>query len=141
MTDKVFRIGVVGYCPPTQFDGKEAHRMICEAFDKIASEHPDEDLAVVSGLTNVGVLGIAYTEAASRNWKTVGVACERALEHELFPVDEKVIVGKEWGDESETFLQRVDCMIRIGTGPQSIRETKAVEGDGKPTYEYDLPTL
>ena len=137
----VFNIGVVGYCPPTRFDEPEARRMIKEAYNKIAEDHVGSDFVVVSGLTNVGVLAIAYAEAVRRGWKTIGVACERAMEHELFPVDEQVVVGENWGDESEAFLNRLDCMVRVGTGSQSIRETDAIRASGKPTYEYNLPPL
>lgn len=139
---KLFRIGVVGYCPPTKFDEVEATRMIREAFDKATEIIPAGSTpTVVSGLTNVGVLKIAYEEARSRGWRTEGVACKRAEEHELFPVDEKIIVGDNWGDESSRFLENLDCMVRIGTGKQSVRETDELKARGKPTFEYDLPTL
>ena len=137
-----FRVGVVGYCPPTKFDENEARRMIIDAYDQVAeiyAGHPA--IAIVSGLTNVGVLAIAYEEAVKRGWKTVGVACQRAMEHELFPVDEQLVVGDNWGDESSAFVSILDAMIRIGNGKQSIRETEEVRAQGLPTFEYDLPVL
>ena len=141
-TEGMCCIGVVGYCPPTRFDEVEARRMIVEAFDKIKIQlHKDEPVAVVSGLTNVGVLKIAYEEAAARNWFTVGVACKRALEHPLFAVNSQLIVGEQWGEESDTFVGLLDCIIRIGTGKQSIREAGLVKGRGNPAFEYDLPVL
>lgn len=116
--------------------------MIREAYDNAASICPSGNTpTVVSGLTNVGVLKIAYEEARSRGWNTVGIACKRAEEHELFPVDEKIIVGENWGDESPSFLEDLDCMVRIGTGKQSIRETDELKARGKPAFEYDLPFL
>jgi len=82
----------------------------------------------------------------------------------LFHTTEKpVIVGKDWGAESPIFLNGVDvirtvdpdkiaeylnhphygldAMVRIGVGPQSIKETDMVKAMGKPTYEFDLPKL
>lgn len=135
------RIGVVGYCPPTKFDEVEARHMIVEAYDQIEKLYPDTSKAVVSGLTNVGVLKIAYQEAQKRKWRTVGIACAKVTEHELFPVDEKIIVGENWGDESSAFLSAIDLIIRIGTGKQSITETEETKRRGKRVLEYDLPAL
>jgi hypothetical protein len=138
---KPLRVGVVGYCPPTKFDVREAAEMISEAYERIHRMFPDREIVIVSGLCKVGVLMIAYTEAAARGWKTIGVACEKAKNFEHFPVDEKYIVGENWGDESPTFLGMIDAMIRIGVGKQSLRETEAVRNEGKPTFEYYLPVL
>lgn len=135
------RVGVVGYCPPTKFDEVEARRMVVDAFDHIAAEHADYEIEVVSGLTNVGVLGIAYEEAVKRGWKTVGIACKKALEHPLFPVDEMIMEGENWGDESPRFLSSIDMMVRIGGGKQSARETEEVKSSGRQALEYDLPPL
>ena len=136
-----WRVGVVGYCPPTKFDENEARRMINEAYDDVVVYSGLAPVAIVSGLTNVGVLAIAYEEAVKRGWRTVGIACGRAMEHELFPVDEQLVVGDNWGDESSSFTSILDAMIRIGTGKQSIRETEEVRAQGLPTFEYDLPVL
>ena len=136
-----WRVGVVGYCPPSQFDENEARRMINEAYDKVVVYSGPAPVAIVSGLTNVGVLAIAYEEAVKRGWRTVGVACKRAMEHQLFPVDEQLVVGDNWGDESSAFIGILDAMIRIGTGKQSIRETDEVRAKRLPTFEYDLPVL
>lgn len=135
------KVGVVGYCPPTKFDETEARAMIQDAYGKIAAHFGGLKIAVVSGLTNVGVLKIAYEEAAKRGWRTIGIACKRAEDHELYPVDEKVIVGENWGDESSTFLERLDMMVRIGNGKQSVQETEHIKAKGKLAFEYELPIL
>jgi hypothetical protein len=135
------KIGVVGYCPPTVFDEKLARQMIEDAYSRIEAHFTDVNIAIVSGLTNVGVFKIAYEEAQKKGWRTVGVACKRAEEHELFPVDEKIIVGENWGDESPRFLEGLNAIIRIGTGKQSVRETNVIKALGKPALEYDLPAL
>lgn len=135
------RIGVVGYCPPSRFDKTEAMRMIREAYDKIDMQNPRLSKAVVSGLTNVGVPALAYKEAVQRGWRTIGIACEKANEYECFPVDEKTIIGIEWGDESQTFLKSIDILVRIGIGKQSVMESEGMKAKGKPVFEYDLPVL
>lgn len=135
------RIGVVGYCPPSKFDKAEAMRMIRSAYDKIGMQNPNMPKTIVSGLTNAGVPALAYKEAAARGWRTAGIACEKASEYKCFPVDEKIIAGNDWGDESQTFLNSIDVLIRVGIGKQSIRETEGMKAKGKPVFEYDLPAL
>lgn len=138
---EAMKVGVVGYCPPTNFDEEEAARMIVDAYDQIARDFSGKEIQIVSGLTNVGVLKIAYEEATKRGWKTIGVACKKAEDHPLYPVDESFVIGDNWGDESPTFLGMINAMIRIGVGLQSIRETEVVKQRGEPVYEYDLPVL
>jgi len=101
------------------------------------------------------VLKLAYEEAKQRGWKTAGVACQKVHEYResWFQVDEDpVIVGEEWGDESETFVHGtkvrghlhengLDAIIRVGLGPQSLRQAEEVRKVGKSTYEYNLPKL
>ncbi|MDD5165049.1 MAG: hypothetical protein PHG25_00730 [Candidatus Pacebacteria bacterium] len=135
------KIGVVGYCPPTKFDEVKAAQMIEEAYSKTQAAFPDRSVVIVSGLTNVGVLAIAYAEATSRRWRTVGIACKKAVEHRWYPVDESIIVGTNWGDESPTFLKSLDGIIRIGGGKQSYREVEVIKSLGKFVLEYDLPAL
>jgi hypothetical protein len=132
---------VVGYCPPSQFDTEEAVRMMVEGFDAIAAAHPDCQITIVSGLSNVGVLAIAYNEAVRRGWRTVGIASKRVLEHEIFPVDEQMIVGETWGDESPAFLAYIHALIRIGGGKQSYAEAEEMRRTGREVLEYDLPRL
>jgi len=141
---KKLRLGVVGYCPPTIFDENQALKFLVDAYNKVENDFPDHKITVVSGLTNVGVLKLAYEEAKRREWKTAGVACKKAYDYKdnWFPVDEPpVIVGDNWGDESQTFINSIDALVRIGTGPQSLREAAMIRKKGKPTYEYDLPQL
>ncbi len=135
------KVGVVGYCPPSEFDEVEARRLIRLFYDQIEQTNPDAMFACVSGLCDVGVLHIAYEEAVRRGWRTVGFTSERAKTcgHPLFPVDEEIIIGKEWGDESADFVLYIDMIIRIGIGPQSVREAMTCRVSGKRAYESDLP--
>ena len=135
------KIGVVGYSPPTKFDEIKAARMINEAYDLLESQYPKIKKTVVSGLTNVGVPSIAYREAVKRGYKTIGVACEKAYDFLLFPVNESFIVGKEWGDESPKFLSLIDVIIRIGGGKQSAREVLESKVQGKQIIEYNLESI
>ena len=135
------RVGVCGYCPPTKFDESEALRMVRAAYDSVVKEYPERTIQIVSGLTNVGVLALAYAEAARRGWHTVGITSSRALEHPLYPCDEQLIVGTEWGAESPTFVATIDLLIRVGGGKQSHSEVKLVRTSGRPVIEYDLPAL
>ena len=158
------RIGVVGYCPPTKYDERKALEHLEEAFARVEADFPNRRIVVVSGATNVGVLAQAYKLATERGYETGGVACEKAANYELFPMTEKpLFVGKHWGDESPVFVNGIDAIkdvdpekvaqylnhphygldaiVRIGVGPQSIREATAVRAMGKPTYEFDLPKI
>lgn len=138
------RLGVVGYCPPTKFDENEAKKNIVEGYNQFDLDFPSREIVVVSGLTSVGVLKLAYEEAKRRGWKTAGVACKQAyaFKNNWFPVDEEpIIIGDNWGDESLAFVSSIDALVRIGVGKQSIREAEFVKKQGKRTYEYNLPTL
>lgn len=95
-------------------------------------------ITVVSGLTAIGIPLIAYEEAKERCWKTIGIACKKANEYPQFPVDEKIIVGEDWGDESNTFIKIVDKLIRVGGGSQSISEVKKARNKGIAVLEFDL---
>jgi len=92
-------------------------------------------------LTDTGIPALAYREAVSRNWRTVGVACLKARQYACFPVDKTIIVGEEWGDESATFLDSLDVLIKVGGGKQAIAETNAFKERRKPVLEYQLPRL
>ncbi|MFH1840303.1 MAG: hypothetical protein ABH849_04090 [Nanoarchaeota archaeon] len=75
---KKLRLGVVGYCPPTKFDEKKALKNLREAYDQVELDFPEHEITVVSGLTNAGVLRLAYEEARRRGWRTAGIACKKA---------------------------------------------------------------
>lgn len=136
--DLEIRVGVVGYCPPSKFDEKEAEKMLNEAFDKIKARFPGRKITIVSGLTNVGVPAIAYRLASEKGYKTEGVACKKAEDFEIYPVDKKIIVGNDWGEESETFLKESEVLIRVGGGKQSFKEAAEAKKQGKWVLNYNL---
>jgi len=130
------KIGVVGYSAK-KFDIDKAKKIIKEAFDLVENKFGNQ-IAIVSGLTAIGIPLLAYQEAVKRGWKTIGVACKKAEEFEQFPVNEKIIAGEEWGEESKTFISMIDVLIRIGGGKQSFKETEMAKNKKIPVFEYDL---
>lgn len=130
-------IGVVGYSQQS-FDEGEARKTISEAFDEVVADTRNEEYEVVSGYTALGVPRIAYEVAEDYGWKTVGLACEKATNFETYPVDESVLVGTEWGDESERLIQRIDVLVRVGGGRQAEEEVQLAKDAGVRVLEYDL---
>jgi len=127
------RVGVVGFSS-SDFDADRAKVLLEGCLTTLEAMDPG-NCDLVSGLTDMGVPGIAYQVATNLKWRTVGYACEKANEHPCFEVDEKNIVGSEWGDESETFLANIDVLVKVGGGPQSQKEFEAFEG---PKWELPL---
>jgi len=132
------RIGVIGYSKQ-EFDKSVAVGMIRRAYDVIDNLCPERTKAVVSGLTDVGIPALAYREAVARGWRTIGIACSKAEKYECFPVDEKIIEGSEWGQESPRFIESIDVLVRVGGGDQSVRETAECKKRGMLITEHDLP--
>ncbi|NET33120.1 MAG: hypothetical protein F6K19_14050 [Cyanothece sp. SIO1E1] len=130
------KIGIVGYSAQ-KFDVSSAKSFIQRAFDLFASYQPE----IVSGLTNMGIPGLAYQEACKRGWKTVGISCNQALRYDCFPVDDQIIIGEQWGDESQKFLSLIDVLVRIGGGSQSYQECQMAKDLDKAVIEFDLPAL
>ena len=134
------RIGVVGYSDDAKVSEHLGSRKNCmaaisnclhNAADALRSTHKySGKVDVVSGLTAVGIPGIAYhlvtTGRINKDTfgKTVGIACSKAKDYPQFPVDEKHIIGDNWGDESEFFLNYIDALVRIGGGEQSKKEVQ-----------------
>ncbi len=131
------KIGVVGYSAQ-QFDKQAAVQNLKQAYDQLEAQYPGRAKVIVSGLTDLGIPALAYREAAARGWRTVGIACSKAASYDCFPVDEKQIVGHKWGAESQTFLNSIDVLVRVGGGNQSVRETAEMKASGRLVIEYDL---
>jgi hypothetical protein len=132
------KIGVVGYSDK-KFDKKEALELLRKGLDELVGRR--KDIVIVSGLTNLGIPAIAYKEAVLRGYRTVGIACKKASEYELFEVDESIILGDEWGEESDRFLEYIDVLLRVGGGKQSLAEAKKAKEMGKRVIEYELELL
>ncbi len=113
------RVGIIGYSS-SDFDEDFASEVMEKAFDTFDKFDP----TIVSGLTAVGIPLLAYRKAAERDWPTVGIACSKAYEYDLWPVDKQIIFGGDWGEESNLFLKSIDCLLKFGGGDQSKREFK-----------------
>lgn len=125
-------IGFIGYSA-TEFNESKAKEIINEIFKDL-----DGDSVIVSGATNLGIPKLVYEKANELNMKTVGVMCEEGRECELAELDELIVEGENWGDESEKFLSMIDKLYKIGGGKQSIAEFKKAKEMGIKTYEFEL---
>lgn len=134
------KIGVTGYSSKP-FDKDLGKALLLIAFKVVGANEMDKnEVKVVSGLTDLGIPALAYQIAKENGWKTKGIACPKAEEYAKFPCDEVEIIGKDWGDESDTFLADIDVLIRVGGGVQALAEAKKAKEVLKiPVYEYDLP--
>ena len=130
----MFKVGIVGYSGQ-KFNTERANTIIKKAFDRILF---DDEVAIVSGLTAIGIPNMAYKEADRRGWKTIGIACSKAQDYECHPCDEIHIVGAEWGDESSLFLDSIDLLIRIGGGKQSFAECETAKKMGLEVWAFEL---
>ncbi len=141
---KLFRqpvyLGVMGYSGQ-KFSVETAKSLLLNVFSEVRSEFPKSTIIVVSGLTHLGIPGLAYDLAKELGWKTAGVACTEAFQYKCFPCDEVTIVGHNWGEESQTFLQKCLLFTRIGGGKQTKAETAQAIKMGKRVIEHDLDTL
>lgn len=143
--DNILRVGIVGYSAQ-KFDEEQAMRLIYRGMEKIVKnvvQNKDKEISIeiVSGLTDLGIPALAYKFAKQHNLYTVGVACSKATEYECYPVDKRIIVGSNWGDESQDFLKYCDAFIRVGGGNQSHKEMNLAREMKKPIVEFDLPAL
>lgn len=137
MVRRILRIGVVGYSDP-KFSIPQAIKYLREAFNLIEKEYPNVPKEVVSGLTDLGIPGLAYREAVRRGWRTAGIACKLAANYKCFPVNDRRIIGNNWGDESPIFLKSIDIMVKVGGGKQSVREAAEARARGKQVIAFNL---
>lgn len=129
-------IGVIGYSD-SLFNESKAKKLVQNGLEEIINDYSDEPV-IISGLTNLGIPRIAYEEAPSQKWKTVGFACSRSEEYDTFDVDKKHIIGDEWGDKSEEFLNNIDVLLRVGGRTQLMEEAEKARRKGIRIYEYEF---
>lgn len=139
--DTELKVGVVGYSVK-EFDEREAEDALETFFTEIEGKYIDsgdyDSIAVVAGAAAKGVSLIAYELAELRGWRTVGVAAAEIHEHEQFDVDELIISGDYFGDDSPEFIRLIDVFVRVGGGDQSMKEQEMAEDEDIPVFEYDL---
>ena len=142
--DNVLYVGVVGYSTQ-QFDEQDAREILEEALDEIEDMYVEtgeyDEIAIVSGLTSIGIPKIAYQIADNRDYITVGVAPEEANDYDLYNVDEIIYEGENFGDESETFIDMIDVLIKVGGGDQSQKELEMAEEEKLSVLDFDLESF
>lgn len=130
------RIGIVGFSSP-HFDQEKAKGILKIKLQEVISDIYKKEIEIVSGYTNSGIPKIAYTIADSIGLKTVGFSAKKALTVScgLYPVDKEIIYGKNFGDESQAFVDYIDILIRIGGGSQSRKEVELFKAKNKKIKE------
>jgi hypothetical protein len=128
----IIKYGIVGFSRK-DFDQKQAAQILRACFEKIKRKHPNTTVEIVSGYTNTGVPKLAYELANEFGFVTVGFSAQQALEVScgVYPVQKVVLIGQQFGDESEDFVQYIDALIRVGGGAQSKHEValfKSING-------------
>jgi len=138
--DNILYIGVVGTTDSSTFNSEEVIEAIEHIFDDIEEEYHEncDSYCVVSGLTNMGVWKHAYEIASERGYKTIGIAPNEANDYEHYPVDETVIIGKKFGDESSMLIDSINILVKIGGGDQSDTEMNMAEEAGLQVMEYEF---
>lgn len=135
------KIGIVGYSA-AKFDEWQARNLLFKVFDDIMSTYGKDEVMIVSGGTMYGIPKLAYFMAARLGYKTGGVICKEGLDDNLFPtLDELLVEGEHWGDESEKFIDTIDALYRIGGGKQSLKEVEMAKQKGIPVVEFELEKL
>ena len=117
------RIGIVGFSSP-HFDQEKAKNILKMKLKEVIATINKNEIEIVSGYTNSGIPKIAYEIADDIGLKTVGFSAKRALTVScgIYPVAKEIIYGKNFGDESQAFVDYIDILIRIGGGVQSRKE-------------------
>lgn len=137
-----FFVGLVGYTAGV-FDEEKAKSIIVNMFNDVeemlkTSNGSHKRPVLVSGYSNLGILKIGYEEATKRGWKTVGCAPKEVLNYDIYDVDEKWIVGDNFGDESEYFISHIDIFIGIGNGKQTMKESEMAKERKIPMFMFEL---
>jgi len=135
---KIKIVGFVGYST-MKFDENKAKEVIHNIFK---SFNDDEDYIIVSGATNMGIPKLVYEESENyTNVYLVGIMCKDGYNYELYPCDNILAIGDNWGDESKTFIELIDELYKIGGGSQSENEKKMALEKGIPVWEYELEPI
>lgn len=132
----IFRVGICGYSAQ-KFNEDKARSILLANLIQLKEQYGDK-LIVVSGMTWQGVPGIGYEVASALDLHTVGIACVKAKSELQFPCDAKYFVGEDWPDASETFIDNIDLLIRIGGGKISHKEAELAKDQGIDTIEYEM---
>ncbi len=129
---KAYKVGVMGWSS-IGFDEKLAREKLYDIFVELRKKHKST-ISIVSGWSNIGIPKIATELAKEFGFICVGFSAESVLQYDLCEVDVGYIVGKNFGDESESFIKYIDEVIKLGGGLQSENEVNlAIESNKKVT--------
>jgi len=139
--EDILNVGVVGFSKEV-FNKIEARDALENILDDLEEEYilsnEFKDIIIVSGLTNMGIPKIAYDLADERGYETIGIVPEEARNMEHADVDQIIFVGEKFGDESETFIDAIDVLVKLGGGKQSEKEVAMADEEDLPVIEYDF---
>lgn len=130
LKNSLINIGIVGFSDESKYKKSDGEKAVLASFNNIAELFPDREIHIVSGLSNVGIPKLAYIEAVKRGWRTVGIAPREVEPCDSFPVDDVIIVGSKFGDESQTFIDYIAILVKIGGGKQSQKELQMAKDRG-----------
>lgn len=131
-------LGFAGQWERSGLDATELTQFVDDARIALAEElqrvHElfGERLVVSTGATNTGVLQLTYDICCEKSIPTFSVAPDCALNYEVGSLDYVLPHGREFGDESDLFVQLCDEFILLGGGKQSHREILAAHRASKP---------
>ncbi len=116
--------GIVGYSV-MDFDRELAQN----AVDYVLDDLPMGSV-IVTGATKIGIPAMMVVSAKERGIKSIGIMPQEGYETGLSKVDELVIEGEKWGDESARFIEMIDVLYAIGGGRQATKEVLMAQEKG-----------
>ena len=136
-------IGFVGFSDESKYDEVLARRVVDTIFDQFACNEKfvNKTINIITGGTNQGIPRLVYEKAALENQKfgpyyhLVGIMAKEGYLCTLYPCDEIHAIGEHFGDESEFFIDSIDCLYKIGGGKQSEKEYEMAKQKGIPCTE------
>jgi len=136
----MIRLGFIGYSA-TKFDFKKSDEILEQIFKDIGNTYSFKDVEIVSGGTEYGIPFEVYKKADEYGYFLTGIICKEGMEDKLYDLDKIIIIGETWGDESETFIEYIDVLYKIGGGKQSIKEVEMAKKQHKKVIEFELEAI
>ena len=136
---RTIKIGFVGYSI-SEFDITKANKILDDIFEEIKNKYTNRgyNVEIVTGATALGIPLLVYQHAAINEYKTIGIMCKQGYNYQLYFCDTIYAIGNDWGDESETFINYIDILYKVGGGPQSNNEADMARSKNKLVFEYEL---
>lgn len=125
-------IGFVGYSV-MEFDDGMAQEVVDHILNSL-----EPNSVIVTGATKIGIPHMVVNSARKLGMKTIGVMPKEGYETGLSKVDQLVVDGEKWGDESAKFIDMIDALYSIGGGRQSTKEILMAEEKGIPVQVMEL---